>query len=189
MQYIQDIASIYDEQEQKGLRCLVALPHDSRTYILDDYEEGWDWCAAQTTDETEITLVERDTLVLKHLTFDNSTRIINEKNHIRILEDRIEDRVQRIFEEAKEESRPVTLRRINGLGTLTDCELIYADKDRSLVFICARYEDYSNLKILVLTTDTILTRSDDDDAYIIDGEYFINATSLKAPKPQEHLDD
>lgn len=184
MQYIQDIQSIYDEQEQQGKRCLVVLPHDSRTYILDDYEEGWDWCAAQTTDETEITLVERDTLILKHLTFGNNTRIIHDKNHIRILEDRIEDQVQQVFEEAKEESRPVALKRLNDLGTLTDCELIYADEDRSMVFVSARYENYDNLQILVLTTETILSRSDDDSAYILDGEYFVNSTTIMAPKNQ-----
>ena len=182
MQYIQDIAKIYDEHDERNMRCLVTLPNDSRTYILDDYEEGWDYHTAQNIDETKLTLLDRDTLAIMRITFDNNQRILREGNHIRVIEDRIEDRVQRIFETAKEENRPVILRRVNGMGTLSDCELIYADKDRSLVFIGARYEDYSNLKILVLTEETILNRSDEDCVYLLDGEYFVNSTSLKAPK-------
>lgn len=43
MPRIKNIPAIYDECENQDLRCLVALPNDSRTYILDDYDEGWDW--------------------------------------------------------------------------------------------------------------------------------------------------
>lgn len=41
MPRIKNIPAIYDECENQDLRCLVALPDDSRTYILDDYDEGW----------------------------------------------------------------------------------------------------------------------------------------------------
>ena len=182
MQYIQDIAKIYDEHDERNMRCLVTLPNDSRTYILDDYEEGWDYHTAQNIDETELTLLDRDTLAIMRITFDNNQRIVRDGNRIRVIEDRIEDRVQRIFETAKEENKPVILRRINGMGTLRQCELIHADSDRSLVFISACYESYDNLHILVMTTETILSRSDEDCVYLLDGEYFVNSTSLKAPK-------
>lgn len=182
MQYIQDIAKIYDEYDERNMRCLVTLPNDSRTYILDDYEEGWDYHTAQNIDETELTLLDRDTLAIMRITFDNNQRIVRDGNRIRVIEDRIEDRIQRIFETAKEESKPVILRRVNGMGTLRQCELLHADSDRSLVFISACYESYDNLHILVLTTETILNRSDEDCVYLLDGEYFVNNTSLKAPK-------
>lgn len=182
MQYIQDIIKIYDEHDERNMRCLVTLPHDSRTYILDDYEEGWDYHTAQNIDETELSLLDRDTLALVRTTFDNNQRILREGNHIRILEDRLEDRIQRIFSKAEEKGRPVILRRVNGMGTLTVCDFRHVDSDWSLVFIAARYENYDNLHILVLTEETILSRSDDDGVYLLDGEYFINSTSLKAPK-------
>ena len=35
---VKDIPHIYDQCENKDLRCLVALPNDSRTYILNDYD-------------------------------------------------------------------------------------------------------------------------------------------------------
>jgi hypothetical protein len=180
MQYIQDIAKIYDEHDERNMRCLVALPNDSRTYILDDYEEGWDYHTAQNIDETELTLLDRDTLAIVRTTFDNSQRILREGNHIRVIEDRIEDRVQRIFTEAEEGVRPVILRRINGMGTFKQCDILHVDSDWSLVFIGARYENYDNLHILILTDKTILNYSEDDGVYLLDGEYFVNSTSRKA---------
>lgn len=42
----------------------------------------------------------------------------------------------------------------------------------------------NNLQILVLTSAAILTRSEDNGTYLLDGEYFVNTTSLKAPKNQ-----
>ena len=91
---ITDIPHIYDQCENKDLRCLIALPNDSRTYILDDYDEGWDWETEQATYETDLVLVDRDTLVVKRVTFDNDKRILRDENHIRVLEDRIEDRIE-----------------------------------------------------------------------------------------------
>lgn len=174
---IKDIPHIYDLCENQDLRCLVTLPNDSRTYILDDYDEGWDW-------ETDLVLVDRDTLVVKRVTFDNDKRILRDENHIRVLEDRIEDRIERVFSEAKFLGLPVTIQRVSGLGVLKNCELIHADGDRSLVFISGLYDHSNTLQILVLTSAAILTRSEDDGTYLLDGEYFINNTSLKAPKNQ-----
>lgn len=184
MPRIKNIPAIYDECENQDLRCLVALPNDSRTYILDDYDEGWDWETEQATYDTDLVLVDRDTLVVKRVTFDNDTRILREKNHIRVLNDRIEDRVERIFAEAKFVGRTVTLQRVSGLGVFENCELIHADGDRSLVFISALCDHSNNLRILVPTSAAILTRSEDNGTYLLDGEYFINNTSLKAPKNQ-----
>lgn len=184
MPRIKNIPAIYDECENQDLRCLVALPNDSRTYILDDYDEGWDWEAEQATYDTDLVLVDRETLVVKRVTLDNDTRILREKNHIRVLNDRIEDRVERIFAEAKFLGQPVTIQRVSGLGILNNCELVYADGDRSLVFISALYDHSNNLQILVLTSAAILTRSEDNGTYLLDGEYFINTTPLKAPKNQ-----
>lgn len=184
MKHIKDLSDIYDECEEQDLRCLVALPNDSRTYILDYCEDGWDWGAEQPTLKTELVLVDRDTLVVKRITFDNDTRILRDKNHIRILENRIEDRVRQAFAEAKDECRPFIIQRVNGLGIFTNCELVYADGDRSLVFITAQSNHSNNLQILVLTGAAILTHSEDGGAYLLDGEYFVNATSLKAPKNQ-----
>lgn len=184
---IKDIPVIYDKCENQDLRCLVALPNDSRTYILDDYDEGWDWETEQATYDTDLVLVDRETLVVKRVTFDNDTRILRDENHIRVLDDRIEDRVERIFAEAKFVGRPVTIQRVSGLGILSNCELIYADKDRSLVFISALYDHSNHLQILVLTSASILSRSEDGGAYLLDGEYFINTTSLVAPKTQGAL--
>ncbi len=181
---IEDIPAIYDDYLNQDLRCLVALPNDSRTYILDCYDEGWDWEAERATYDTDLVLVDRETLVMKRVNFDNDTRILRDKNHIRVLDDRIEDRIERIFAEAKFAGRPVTIQRVSGLGTLSNCELVYADKDRSLVFISALYNHSNHLQILVLTSESILTRSEDGGAYLLDGEYFINTTSLKAPKNQ-----
>lgn len=181
---IKDIPTIYDQCENKDLRCLVALPNDSRTYILDDYDEGWDWETEQATYETDLVLVDRETLVVKRVTLDNDTRILRDENHIRVLEDRIEDRVERIFSEAKFLGQPVTLQRVSGLGILKNCELIHADGDRSLVFISALCDHSNNLQILVLTSAAILTRSEDNGTYLLDGEYFVNTTSLRAPKNQ-----
>lgn len=184
---IKDIPTIYDQCENKDLRCLVALPNDSRTYILDDYDEGWDWETEQATYETDLVLVDRDTLVVKRVTFDNDTRILREKNHIRVLNDRIEDRVERVFSEAKFLGQPVTFQRVSDLGILKNCELIHADGDRSLVFISGLLDHSNTLQILVLTSAAILTRSEDNGTYLLDGEYFINTTSLKAPKTQGAL--
>lgn len=184
MPRIKNIPAIYDECENQDLRCLVALPNDSRTYILDDYDESWDWEAEQATYETDLVLVDRDTLVVKRVTFDNDTRILREKNHIRVLNDRIEDRVERIFAEAKFVGRTVTLQRVSGLGVFENCELIHADRDRSLVFISALCDHSNNIQILALTSAAILTRSEDNGTYLLDGEYFVNTTSLKAPKTQ-----
>ena len=184
MPRIKDIPTIYDKCENQDLRCLVALPNDSRTYILDDYDEGCDWETEQATYETDLVLVDRETLVVKRVTFDNDTRILRDENHIRVLDDRIEDRVERIFAEAKFVGRTVTLQRVSGLGVFENCELIHADGDRSLVFISALCGRSDNLQILVLTSAAILTRSEDGGAYLLDGEYFINTTSLKAPKNQ-----
>lgn len=181
---IKDIPTIYDQCENKDLRCLVALPNDSQTYILDDYDEGWDWETEQATYETDLVLVNRDTLVVKRVTFDNDKRILRDGNHIRVLEDRIEDRVERIFAEAKFVGRTVTLQRVSGLGVFENCELIHTDGDRSLVFISALFDHSNNLQILVLTSAAILTRSEDNGTYLLDGEYFVNTTSLKAPKNQ-----
>ena len=113
---------------------------------------------------------------MKRVTFDNDKRIL------RALEDRIEDRVERIFAEAKFVGRTVTLQRVSCLGVFKNCELIHADGDRSLVFISALCDHSNNLQILVLTSAAILTRSEDGGSYLLDGEYFINTTSLKAPK-------
>lgn len=88
---IKDIPTIYDQCENKDLRCLVALPNDSQTYILDDYDEGWDWETEQATYETDLVLVNRDTLVVKRVTFDNDKKILRDENHIRVLEDRTEE--------------------------------------------------------------------------------------------------
>lgn len=184
MQRIKDIPAIYDDYLNQDLRCLVALPNDSRTYILDCYDEGWDWEAEQATYDTDLVLLDRETLVMKRVNFDNDTRILRDKNHIRVLDDCIKDRVERIFAEAKFVGRPVTLQRVSGLGVFENCELIYADKDRSLVFISALCDHSNNLQILILTSAAILTRSEDGGAYLLDGEYFINTTSLKAPKNQ-----
>lgn len=181
---IKDIPTIYDQCENKDLRCLVALPNDSQTYILDDYDEGWDWETEQATYETDLVLVDRETLVVKRVTFDNDKRILRDENHIRVLEDRIEDRVERIFAEAKFVGRTVTLQRVSGLGVFENCELIHADGDRSLVFISALCDHSNNLQILVLTSAAILTRSEDNGTYLLDGEYFVNTTSLRAPKTQ-----
>lgn len=184
---IKDIPAIYDDYLNQDLRCLVALPNDSRTYILDAYDEGWDWEAEQATYDTDLVLIDRETLVMKRVNFDNNTRILRDKNQIRVLDDRIEDRVERIFAEAKFVGRPVTLRRVSGLGIFTNCELIYADGDRSLVFISALYDHSNHLQILVLTSAAILSRSEDGGTYLLDGEYFINTTSLVAPKTQGAL--
>ena len=101
-----------------------------------------------------------------------------------LLNDRIEDRVERIFAEAKFVGRTVTLQRVSGLGVFENCELIHADGDRSLVFISALCDHSNNIQILVLTSAAILTRSEDNGTYLLDGEYFVNTTSLKAPKTQ-----
>jgi len=82
MLHIKDIPHIYDQCENKDLRCLVALPNDSQTYILDDYDEGWDWEIEQATYETDLVLVDRETLVVKRVTFDNDKRILRDENHI-----------------------------------------------------------------------------------------------------------
>ena len=184
MPCVKNIPAIYDECENQDLRCLVALPNESRTYILDDYDEGWDWEAEQATYDTDLVLVERDTLIVKRVTFNNDTRILRDENHIRVLNDRIEDRVERIFAEAKFLGRPVTIQRVSDLGVFENCELIHADGDRSLVFISALCDHSNNIQILVLTSAAILTRSEDNCTYLLDGEYFVNTTSLKAPKTQ-----
>lgn len=121
---------------------------------------------------------------MKRVTFNNDKKILRNENHIRVLEDRIEDRVERIFAEAKFVGRTVTLQRISGLGVFENCELIHADGDRSLVFISALCDHSNNLQILVLTSAAILTRSEDNGTYLLDGEYFVTPTSLKAPKNQ-----
>lgn len=47
---------------------------------FDDYDEGWDWETEQATYETDLVLVDRDTLVVKRVTFGNDTRILRDEN-------------------------------------------------------------------------------------------------------------
>lgn len=180
MEYIKDIPTIYDTCEEQSLRCLVALPNDSRTYILDDYEEGWDWEAEQDTNETDIVLIDRDTLVIKRLTFDNDQRVLRDKNHLRILDDRIDDRVVRIFDEAKKDQIRVSFIRQDGLGVFDWVELRMTDRDHAIVILEAREQGTQTLCILVLT-DTTQIKKLDRHRYELSGEYFVNRTTKTVP--------
>lgn len=181
MKHASDILDLFCDLYDDDKRCRVMLPGDSQTYILEDCNPTFDYTSQSYTDNVELTLVNPNTLVSIRREIPGTYRIVTDGDNLRIVDDRIEDQITRIFEEAKAAGEHVIFVRGNGLNTFDWVEPRVTDRDHSLVLLEASDRYSQALYILVLTESTLITQLH-NHTYEITGEYFVNLTSKLAPK-------
>lgn len=180
MKYVKDLLDIFCEFYDNDQRCRITFPGDSRTYILEDCNPAFDYESEKYGNNIELVLVDSETLVSIRREIHPSYRILIDGHDIRIIDDRIEEQVSRIFEEARLARVRAVFVCENDLGVFDWVEPRVIDRDHSIVILEARERDTQTLSILVFTEATRLTELN-SYRYEITGEYFVNHTSRRAP--------
>nr|DAT25312.1 MAG TPA: hypothetical protein [Caudoviricetes sp.] len=181
MKTVNDIPELFDTQDSNDKRILINIPDESRPFILLDYNHGFDWTIEQYDGEIELTLLDRDTRTVIRRSYPDYQQIVTDGQNIMVLSSRTTDRLERYRREAAVDGVVMQFRRANGLGNYTWSDIRCIDEDHSIAVIEAFESNSNDLHIIVVTSETKIIPQDEPHIYLLEGEYFVNKTTLKAP--------
>lgn len=181
MKTVNDIPELFDTQDSNDKRILINIPDESRPFILLDYNHCFDWTIEQYDGEIELTLLDRDTRTVVRRSYPDYQQIVTDGQNIMVLSTHTTDQIARFSHQAETDGTVMQLKRSNGLGNYTWTDIRYLDEDHDTVYIEACESHSSDLHILVLTQKTRLIPQSEPHTYLLEGEYFVNKTTLKTP--------
>ena len=181
MKTVNDIPERFDTQDSNDKRILINIPDESRPFILLDYNHGFDWTIEQYDGEIELTLLDQDTRTVIRRSYPDYQQIVTDGQNIMVLSDRTTDCLERYRRKAAVDGVVMQFRRANGLGNYAWSDIRCIDEDHSIAVIEACESHSSDLHIIVVTSETKIIPQDEPHMYLLEGEYFVNKTTLKAP--------